>query len=242
MSKKKNAVRLTEEPQLISSDAPFEYVEAFKELRTNLNFAASNKQGEKKCRKLVVTSSVPDEGKSTVVTNLAISLVQDGNRVLVVDADMRNPVLRKYLSLQQEQPTGLSALLNGDVKIGECLVRTTFGVDVIADGPIPPNPAELIKSDAMQSLIRGSEAYYDYIIFDTPPVGVITDAAALSSLCDGVVYVVRHKFASKACVHNAVRKLKMVDAKILGVVLMQYDVPKASRNYGYYHRYRKYGK
>lgn len=240
MRKKKDTILLTDEPQLISDSAPFEYVEAFKELRTNLNFAVSNKHGDRKCSKLVVTSSIPNEGKSTIAANLAISLSQEGKRVLLIDADMRNPVLRKYLDLQQEAPTGLSALLNNDVKINECLIRTSYGMDVIADGPIPPNPAELIKSDAMQSLLKGTEAYYDYIIFDTPPVGVITDAAALSSLCDGVVYVVRHKFAGKADVRSAVKKLKMVDAKILGVVLTQYEIPQNGGKYGHYHRYNKY--
>lgn len=242
MKKKKNTALLIDEPQLISENAPFEYVEAFKELRTNLSFVVSGNAGDKKCCKLIVTSSIPNEGKSTVAINFAITLAQEGKRVLLVDADMRNPALREYLNVEQENPTGLSALLVNNVKIKDCLVRTSCGVDVIADGPIPPNPAELIKSDAMQSLLKGTEPYYDYIIFDTPPVGVITDAAALSGLCDGVVYVVRHRFASRACVRNAFRKMKMINAKILGVVLTHYEVPKHTGNYGYYHKYRKYGK
>ena len=237
--KKKLLAALGEEPQLIVDDAPFEYVEAFKELRTNLNFLASRSKAEGKGCKLVVTSSIPGEGKSTTAINLAIALAQANNKVLLVDGDMRNPVLRKYLRLEQENKTGLSALLNNDIKIEDCLVRTEFGVDVIANGPAPPNPAELIKSDAMRSLVKGAESHYDYIIFDTPPVGVITDAAALSLMCDGVLYVVRHKFANRRQVHSAMKKLKMVEGKILGTVLTQYDIPKHSgRGYGYYHSYR----
>lgn len=240
-SRKELIATLGEEPQLIVDDAPFEYIEAFKELRTNLNFVASQNQTEGKCWKIIVTSSVPGEGKSTTAINVALSLAQSKSKVLLVDADMRNPVLRKYLRVQQESEAGLSALLNNDIKISDCLIRTQYGVDVIANGPTPPNPAELIKSDAMQSLLKGAESHYDYIIFDTPPVGVITDAAALSPLCDGILYVVRHSYASKKLVNNALQKLQMVDAKVLGVVMTQYEVPKhTGRRYGRYSK-KKYG-
>ncbi|MBQ7329967.1 MAG: CpsD/CapB family tyrosine-protein kinase [Oscillospiraceae bacterium] len=242
--KKKLLKVLGEEPQLIVDDAPFEYVEAFKELRTNLNFLASRSKTEGKGCKILVTSSIPGEGKSTTVINIALALAQGNHKVLLIDGDMRNPVLRKYLRLVQKEETGLSALLNNDVKIEDCLARTEYGVDVIANGPMPPNPAELIKSDTMRSLLKGVEGHYDYILFDTPPVGVITDAAALSPLCDGVLYVIRHRFASRKQVHNAIKKLKMVDANILGTILTQYDVPKNSgrRHYGYYHKYNRYNK
>lgn len=239
LSKKELLAALGEEPQLIVDDAPFEYIEAFKELRTNLHFVTAENKEEGKCWKIIVTSSVPGEGKSTTAINVAISLVQSGSRVLLVDADMRNPVLRKYLRLTPEKEIGLSTLLSSDVELSDCVVHTDYGVDVIINGPTPPNPAELIKSNSMERMIQKAQSQYEYIIFDTPPVGVITDAAALSPLCDGVLYVVRHSYASKKQVNNAIKKLQMVEARILGAVMTQYEIPKQSSGYGY--RKYKYG-
>lgn len=240
VSKKELLATLGEEPQLIADDAPFEYIEAFKELRTNLHFVTSEKRNDGSCWKIIITSSVPGEGKSTTAINVALSLSQTGSKVLLIDSDMRNPVLRKYLRLEQKEKAGLSTLLSSDLKIDDCLIQTDYGIDVVANGPIPPNPAELIKSEAMQNLIKTAESQYDYIIFDTPPVGVITDAAALSPLCDGVLYVVRHAYASKKQIDKAINKLQMVEAKLLGAIMTQYDIPKNSgRGYGY--RKYKYG-
>ena len=239
--KKKLLETLGEKPQLIACDAPFEYTEAFKELRTNINFVASKNKAAGKGCKILVTSSVPGEGKTTTAINIALSLAEGKNKVLLIDADMRNPAVRKYLDLEQTNITGLSVLLNNDIKLSDCLIRTKYGVDVIANGPLLPNPAELIKSEAMQGLLRGAEEHYDYIIMDTPPVGVITDAAALSNLCDGVIYVIRYAYASRKQVHQSIKKLQMVDAKILGTVMTHYEIPKQSGGaYGYSRKY-KYG-
>ena len=241
ISKTRLMKELGEKPQLIVDDAPFEYVEAFKELRTNINFIASKNKGAARGYKILVTSSIPGEGKSTTAINMALSLSQGGNKVLLIDADMRNPAVRKYLQLEQENETGLSALLSNEVKLADCLIRTQHGIDVIANGPVISNSTELIKSEAMQSLLKGAEGHYDYIVIDTPPVGVITDSAALSNLCDGVVYVIRHAYATKKQVRKAVKKLEMVDAKILGTVMTHYELPKHPGGaYGYNRKY-KYG-
>ena len=224
---------------LIKNNLPFEYVEAYKDLRTNFNFITSNNKN----RRVVITSSLRDEGKSSLAVNLAISLVQANNKVLLIDADMRNPSLHRYLGIVNNTKRGLSNLLSGDVKVGDCLIKTEYGIDMISGGMIPPNPAELIASDSMRDLLNVAAQHYDYIICDAPPVGIITDAAALSPLCDGVLYVIRQKYANKNQVHDAIRRLQAVNAKILGVVLTQCKNSQRSRykygrsGYGYRYGY-----
>lgn len=225
-------------PQMITDNAPFEYVEAYKTLRTNFNFITANRSN----RKIVVTSAIRDEGKSSLAINLAISLAQADNKVLLIDADLRNPSLHRYLQLISDNKLGLSNLLSGNVKVGECLIQTKYNFDLIAGGPVPPNPAELIASNAMRDLLNVAAKHYDYIICDAPPIGIITDAAALSPLCDGILYIIRQNFSSKNHIYDAIMKLKTVNAKILGIVMTQYTIPKESRSkYGYRGYSYRYG-
>jgi len=234
----KRKIKVNSGPYLITGNAPFEYVEAYKALRTNFNFITANNKN----RKIVVTSALRDEGKSSLAINLSISLAQADNKVLLIDADLRNPSLHRYLRLTNDAKQGLSNLLSGNVKVGDCLIKTQYGFDLIAGGPIPPNPAELITSDSMRDLLNIAAQHYDYIICDAPPVGIITDAAALSPLCDGVLYVIRQNYANKNQILGAVNKLQAVNAKILGAVMTQYVMPKEfSRKYRYYNYGYRYG-
>lgn len=236
--KKKKPVNYSRGPQLISDTSPFEYVESYKALRTNFNFVTANGTN----RKILITSALRDEGKSSVAINLSISLAQAGNKVLLIDADMRNPSIHRYMRMKKDPNAGLSTLLTSDVKVGDCMIKTEYGIDVIPGGPIPPNPTELIASDGMRDLLNVAAKHYDYIICDTPPVGVITDAAAFSPLCDGVVYVIRHNFASKNQVNEAINNLKAVNAKLLGAVMSQFTIPKnPGKRYGRYRYSYKYG-
>lgn len=237
MAKKSTIAALHKVPRLISEKAPFAYVEAYKTLRTNFNFLTANGKN----RIILVTSTLQDEGKSGLAINLAISLAQAGSKVLLIDADMRNPSLHRYLRLKMEAELGLSTLLTGEVKVGDCLMTTEQGVDVIAGGLIPPNPTELIGSEAMKELLQVASQRYDYVICDTPPVGIITDAAALSPLCDGVLFAIRQRFASKNQVHGALRNLQTVNAKILGAVMTNYTAQKHDKGYGYYNYGYGYG-
>ena len=237
MAKRKSIAALNKVPQLISEKTSFAYVEAYKTLRTNFNFITANGKN----RTILVTSTLQDEGKSGLAINLAISLAQAGSKVLLIDTDMRNPSLHRYLRLKMDAGLGLSTLLTGEVKVGDCLITTQQGVDVIAGGLIPPNPTELISSDAMRELLQVASRQYDYVICDTPPVGIITDAAALSPLCDGVLFAIRQKLATKNQVHGALRNLQSVNAKILGTVMTQYSAQKNGKGYGYYSYGHGYG-
>ena len=222
---------------LVSGDMPFEFNEAYKALRTNFNFSVSNNG----CKSVVVTSAIPNEGKTSVAINLAISLVQIGKRVLLVDTDLRNPSLHRYLNLKKNGGHGLSSILSGNVDADSCVMETLLGFDVIPGGLVPPNPVELISSGNMKALLETMGEKYDFVICDTPPVGLVTDAAALSSQCDGVLFVVRQKMAKKNQVMGAVHKLQSVNAKILGVVMNQFDMKDVpERQYSYYKGYGDY--
>ncbi len=128
---------------LLSSSSPFAYNEAFKSLRTNLSFASINKQ----CKTIIVTSSIPNEGKSTVATNLAITLAESGAKVLLIDCDLRNPTLRRLLRVRSEYQAGLTSLLTSNAAWEECIFRhPKMNCDILLAGAIPPNPAELLSS------------------------------------------------------------------------------------------------
>jgi capsular exopolysaccharide synthesis family protein len=224
---------------LISGNVPFEYAEAFKALRTNFTHMAADGQN----RKLVVTSSVPDEGKSNVAINFAISLAQVGKRVLLIDADLRKPSTNVYLNIKKNPEKNVATVLAGLADLSESVVETVHGFDALLGGVTPPNPAELIGSPAMAALLDKALETYDFVIVDTPPVGLVTDAAALSALCDGVVFVIRQGFAKKNIVQGAVHKLQTVGANIIGTVINRYNLEDAStKDYSYYGHYGKYGK
>jgi len=232
-SNKKNQVMRA---QIISNKAPFIFVEAYKSLRTNLQFASISNQ----YKKIIVTSSVPGEGKSTVAINLAISLVDSGNKVLLIDSDLRKPMIQKYLHLTNVKGGGLTSILANTDKAEQCIYfLSDTGLNVITSGPIPPNPAEILGSKKMEDFVKDLESKFDYIIFDTPPISVVTDAAVLSKLCDGVILVIKQKFASRESAQLAKRNLENVGANIIGCVLNGFKAEQSSKSYAYYH-YKKY--
>lgn len=204
--------------------------ESFRQLRTNLQFA--NVSGNAKT--LLVTSSLPGEGKSTTATNLAISLAQAGQSVCLVDADLRRPMVDDYLGL--ERNAGLTTALVGLADVNDLL--QPWGDDnlyVLTSGKIPPNPSELLGSNEMKSLIERLEGVFDSVVIDAPPLLPVTDAAVLSQHVSGVTLVVGTQKVKLQEVERALKALEMVDATLIGVVLNRIPAKGPdSYGYGYY--------
>lgn len=237
--KQKNSTlgRSTKFVSVAAKETPFAYVEAYKSLRTNIGFL-SNVSG---VRSILITSAIPMESKSTTAINLAITLADSGHSVVLVECDLRKPVLRKYLKRELGQ-TGLAAYLAGLVTLDDCIVDLTdLGISVIGAGVVPPNPSELLNTTRMQELVELLKHNYDYVILDAPPVTVVTDAAVVGRLTDGALLVVRSKFASARTVRQAKAKLENVGIRILGGVLTRFNMRKSGWRAGYDYNQYEYG-
>ena len=227
-----------EKSVLLTRNSPFSYTEAYKILRTNLSFASISKQ----YKKIIITSAIPGEGKSSIAVNLAITLAESEAKVLLIGCDMRNPTLSHLLGVHPDFKEGLTSVLTNKITEDECIFcNPKLKCDVLLSGATPPNPAELLSSPQMKELLDRLSAKYDYIICDTPPVNIVTDAVALSQFCDGVLLVVRHKFTTRDQVWAAKRNLDAVQANIIGTILSRYDLSNdtkvASSYYGGYYYY-----
>ncbi|MBT2515742.1 polysaccharide biosynthesis tyrosine autokinase [Arthrobacter sp. ISL-30] len=188
--------------------------ESFRQLRTNLQFA--NVSGRAKT--VLITSSLPGEGKSTTATNLAIALAQSGQTVCLVDADLRRPMVNEYLGI--DRSVGLTTTLVGQADVNDVL--QPWGEDnlyVLASGQIPPNPSELLGSDAMKQLILRLEQAFDTVIVDAPPLLPVTDAAVLSQHVGGIAIVVGSQKLRQQDLEKSLGALDLVGANILGIVL-----------------------
>ncbi|MDP2958892.1 MAG: polysaccharide biosynthesis tyrosine autokinase, partial [Longimicrobiales bacterium] len=210
--------------------------EAYRGLRTNLTFANPDHPPQT----IVITSELPQDGKSTSAANLCITLAQQGIKVLSVDADLHRGVLNHVFDTPREP--GLTTILTGKCGIAEAILRIDLGesgvLDFMPSGSYPPNPAEILGSQRMRSLIEALEERYDLIIIDTPPLTVVTDAAVLGTKADGVLLIARANSTEKGALTYAVEQLKNVRATILGSVINDVDFRRDSR---YYSAYGKYG-
>lgn len=225
--------RKNDDKKLISKDSSFEVRESYKELRTNILFSLP----EKTSKRILVTSSIASEGKSTNCVNLAITFAEAGVKTLIVDCDLRCPNVAKLLNDYQKK--GLSNVLVNDCTLETAIHPTKYeNLDVVLAGEIPPNPTELLSSDAMAEFIDKVSQNYEYIFFDAPPVDVVTDAVIISSMVSGVIIVCRQYVTEKKFLNSAIEKLRFAKAKILGVVLN--DVVMSKAGYGRYSKYGKY--
>ena len=189
-------------PLTVHEDQQAPRAEAFRQLRTNLQFVDVDHPR----KVIVVTSSLPFEGKTTTLANLAIALASAGSRVLVIEADLRRPKLADLLGL--DRTVGLTSVLAGRLGPAEAVQHWAGGgVDVLASGPLPPNPSELLASQQMARLLTELRTEYDTVLIDTPPLLPVTDAAAVSPATDGVVLICRFKATSREQVSDAVEAL-----------------------------------
>ncbi|MBQ2693862.1 MAG: CpsD/CapB family tyrosine-protein kinase [Clostridia bacterium] len=215
------------------NDVPFNYVESFKSLRTNLNFIAATE----KLNTFILTSAIPGEGKSNTAINLAITLAEDSKSVVVVDCDLRKPSLNRYLKLGRNFK-GVTDILTGNATVEDALIQfEDLGIHVLTAGAVPPNPSEMLSAEPMQKLINDLKAAFDYVILDTPPVSVVTDAAILGRYADGALLCVRSDFAPKETVQLAKERLTAVGVRILGVVLTGFDAKNDHKSSAYSYTY-----
>ncbi|HEX8190679.1 MAG TPA: polysaccharide biosynthesis tyrosine autokinase [Pyrinomonadaceae bacterium] len=230
--------RAQESPELlVNAETRSALAEAYRHLRTSVLLSTAGRAP----RSLLVTSSVPSEGKTTTAVNTALSLAQTGASVLVVDADMRRPRLHTIFGVGNGR--GLSTVLSDDLSEAEILSlihqHEGTGLNIMTSGAVPPNPAELIGSEQMRNLIRTLEGTFTHIVIDTPPVGSFTDGVLASTLVDGVLLVVHSGKTSRGVVRRTKQLLQDVGAKVFGVILNNVNMREHDYYYyrGYYSQY-----
>ncbi|AMQ07896.1 CpsD/CapB family tyrosine-protein kinase [Sporosarcina psychrophila] len=228
-NKKKKPIQ-TVARKLVTYDSPKSVVsEQFRTVRTNINFSMPDKD----LKTLLFTSSTPGEGKSTSASNVAIVFAEEGKKVLLVDADMRKPTM--HYTFHKTNSTGLSNLLTRKWELKDVVIETEIeGLHIVTSGPIPPNPAELLGSKTMDSLIEEFIAGYDIVVFDAPPLLSVADAQILSNKCDGTILVISSGTAEKDSVIKAKEALVSSKANILGTLLNNFVLEKEHHYYQYY--------
>jgi capsular exopolysaccharide synthesis family protein len=208
--------------------------ESYRQLRTSVLLSTAGRAP----KTLLVTSSLPGEGKTTTAVNTAISLAQTGSSVVIIDADMRRPRLRSIFNLAERE--GLSSILSSEMTEEKMLetikLDEASGLHVLTAGPIPPNPAELLGSDQMRKLIAALSSKFTHIVIDSPPISSFTDGVLIASVVDGVLLVVHGGKSSRNVVRRSRQLLLDVGAKIFGVVLNNVSV----RSHDYYYYYQRY--
>ena len=209
--------------------------EAYRTLRTNIQFSKTDEQ----VKTILVTSSAPKEGKSTTVANLAITMAQMGLRTVLIDTDLRRPVIHKLFNLDRR--IGITNVLVGNTSLEEAIQQTSIdNLNILTCGTLPPNPSELLGSDRMKEHLRELKNRFDIILLDSPPVIAVTDAAVLAPLVDGVLLVVNSGGTQREALIRASELLAHVDARVLGVLLNNIQVNQVYGSYYYYYYYHYY--
>lgn len=221
-----------DKPKLIVHTNPKSPVsEAYRMIRTSIQFSSLDDP----IKTIVITSAGPNEGKTTSVVNLGIAMAQSGFKVLLIDGDLRKSQLHKVFGISNQ--SGLTNVLVNELDYKEGISSTFIeGLEVLSSGVIPPNPSELLASNKMKQLLNKISEDYDYVLIDTPPAAIVTDASILSAIVDGTVLVCASGQASIGETRRAKELLKNVNANIIGVVLNKISM-KQRNYYQYYYTY-----
>ena len=235
--RRKNAPELIMNRDLVVHTHPkSSVVECCRTIRTNLTFMGA----ERSLRTIVVTSASPREGKTTVVISLAISLAQSGKRVLIVDTDLRKP--RVHKAMDRGNHKGVTTVLVDLHSIKDAVQTTDIpGLDLLSSGPIPPNPSELLHAAQFNALVKELGRLYDYVLFDSPPLGAVTDAAIIAPQVNGVVLVLHGNKTTREAARSALRQLRDVSAHLVGGILNDVDLTARHYGYGSYYYYQAEG-
>ena len=219
---------------LLNEDTPFDVTEAFRNLKAALSVSVPKKDGGVA---IMTTSAYPEDGKTTVTANLALMVAQSDAKVILVDADIRKGRIAKYF--KQKSVPGLSDCLSGQNSLDEVIHHSHVNENLsyITCGTHSPKPYELLESEEMKNLIAELRTRYDYVIIDTPPILLLSDALALVPVTDGTVLVVRHQVSFVSDIERALNSLTFAKANVLGVVVNDFKAPKTN---GYYGGYKKY--
>ena len=222
---------------LIVKNKPKSYIsEAYRTLRTNIKFSSLAPLNI-----IMVTSAVPQEGKTTNTVNLALTIAESGKKVIIIDADLRRPIIHKVFN--SDSKPGITNVLVDNKKLSEVIKRAdeiNSNLYYITSGPIPPNPSELLGSEKMKKVIEELKEQADTLIFDSPPVIGFADSSVLANQVDGVVLVLSSGEVTREAAKQAKILLEKAKAKILGVVLNKVDIKR--EGYYYYYHYYNYSK
>ncbi|WP_303621593.1 CpsD/CapB family tyrosine-protein kinase [Bacillus sp. FJAT-45066] len=229
LKRKKNITNNSTSRHLISHLLPKSPIsEQYRTIRTNIQFSSVDSD----IHTIMVTSSGPGEGKSTTAGNLAVVFAQQGKKVLYIDADLRKPTA--HYTFQIDNFKGLTTVLTKQSVLIQTVEMTKVeNLDILTSGPIPPNPAELLSSRAMDELLNAAKDIYDVIVIDTPPVLAVTDAQILANKCDGTILVVASSSTEIESATKSKELLEAAKAKLLGVVLNKKKMKDSSYYYYY---------
>lgn len=216
---------------LLKEDSPFSLTEAYRNIMTNISFATPKKEGGKG-KIICITSSVSDEGKTTIASNLALTFANAGKRVLLMDCDLRKHNVSRVFRIKTEY--GLADCLSGQAELAQALYTNYVpNLDILCSNKSAPNPIVLFSSRSFDLLMDVFAKHYDYIIVDTPPLGVVSDGMTIAAKSDGVVIVVKHLLSHKI-LQETISNLEFANCPILGFVLKDFLLTKHS---GYYYKY-----